>query len=102
MRPTQLDGFVLGLASQKAVKEAGGKAVSAPDAIQDVQFACRRHKRLAVDPRDCTPAMAAGGMYFAQSRREDFDLRVLPDHLVDHPNEGAGIELGFGRYFRSG
>src|SRR5439155_24750538 len=52
--------------------------------------------RLAFDPGDGSPTVPVGGVHFAQSRCDDFDLRVLLHDAVDHTEEGAGVELRFG------
>src|SRR5580658_2641419 len=95
MRPAQLDGFSGVFAVEQAVDEAGGEAITAADAIENVEFGGRRGIRVAVDPGDGAPAMAIGGMHFAQGGGDSLHMRKFLDDVVDHAEKDAGIELGF-------
>ena len=46
--------------------------------------------------------MVVGGAHVAQRRGHNLHLRMLLHHLVDHPEEDARIELGFGGKLRAG
>ena len=48
----------------------------------------------AVHPGHRAPAVAIGGVHFAQRGRHDLDVRMLLDHPVDHPKERRRVELG--------
>src|ERR1039458_6282504 len=56
--PAELDGFLRGLTGQQAVEEAGGEAVAAADAIENVELGDRRGVGLAADPGDGAPTVA--------------------------------------------
>ena len=55
------EGPVDGLAGEQAVDEAGGEAVSAADAVVDVDFALGDVDDLVFVESDCAPGVAAGG-----------------------------------------
>src|SRR5271155_3476451 len=53
--------------------------------------------RLTAYPGHSSPAVAVGGMHLPEGRRHDLDPRMLlHDPFVDHPEEGAGVELRLG------
>src|ERR1035438_1986181 len=45
--------------------------------------------------------MPVGGMHLAERSSHNLDLRMLLDDFVDHPDEGAGVELVLGGSLRS-
>ena len=90
------DGFFFLFVSEQSVKQPRGKSISSANPIPDVQFANRREERLAVDPGRGAPTVPVGGMHFAQGRGDNFYLGMFFSDLVDHSEEGAGIEFGFG------
>ncbi len=99
VRPAQVDGFLFRLAAQQAVEEPGREAVSAADPVVHIQLAGGRDIGLAVDPGHRAPTVVVGGMDLAQGGGNHLDLRIFTDDLVDHPEERARIELGFGGDF---
>src|ERR1039457_4625192 len=102
VRPTQINRFLRRFARKKTIEETGSKAVAPADAVQDIQFAHRRHAVLAADPGHRAPTVAAGGMHVAQRGRDHLDLRVALHHAADHSEKCARIELGFRGDFRAG
>ena len=58
--------------------------------------------RLAADPGDRAPRVAIAGVHFAQRGGDDFDLGMLREDAIDHAEERAGVELGFGGDFGAG
>ncbi len=96
VRPAQVDRFLFRLAAQQAVEEPGREAIPAADPVVHIQLAGGRDIGLAVDPGHSAPAMVIGGMHLTQGGGNHLDLRIFTDDLVDHPEECARIELGFG------
>src|SRR5690606_5087289 len=78
----------------------GSESVAAAYTVDDVEFCRRGGIGLAVHPGHGTPAVTVGGMHFAQGGGHNFHLRVFGDDVVDHAEEGAGIELRLGFDFR--
>src|ERR1035437_1073156 len=102
VRPTQINRFLRRFARKKTIEETGSKAVAPADAVQDIQFAHRRHAVLAADPGHRAPTVAAGGMHVAQRGRDHLDLRVTLHHAANHSEKCARIELGFRSDLRAG
>src|ERR1043165_3766375 len=94
MRPSQSDRFLRCLACEQTIEKSRGKPVSPADAVINVQITRRGHIGLAVHPGHRTPLVPICGVYFPQSRRYDLHLWVPFHHLVNHTEEGAGIEIG--------
>ncbi len=65
------------------VDQAGGEAVAAADAVDDVELAGRAHVPLAVEPQHGRPVVPVGRMHLAQGRRDQLDVGMLLDHALD-------------------
>src|ERR1017187_1390631 len=102
VRPSQLDCLFRRLAAQEAIDKSSRKAVSAADAIDHIQLSRRSSEGLAVNPGNRAPAMAVGGVHLAQGSCDHLHMRMLLDHVVDHAEEHARIQLRLGRNFRPG
>jgi hypothetical protein len=61
-----LDGPFDAFAGEQAVDEAGGEAVAAANAVEDVDLALGDVNDLVLIERDCAPGIAAGGLCGAQ------------------------------------
>src|SRR5919205_1538907 len=93
VRPAELERLLGRLAREQAVEEARGEAVAAADAVEHVELRGRGDVRLAVDPGHRAPAMTVRRVHLAQGRGDDLDVGVHLHHLVDHAEEGSGVEL---------
>jgi predicted hydrolase (HD superfamily) len=70
------DGPVDGLAGEQAVDEAGGKAVAAADAVEDVDVALRDVDDLVLVKRNRAPGVAAGGVRGAQRAGDELQVGI--------------------------
>src|SRR5580700_1522023 len=102
MRPAELEGFGWRFPSEKAEEESGREAVTTAHPIENIQLAAWRVVDLAFDPGDGGPAVAVGGMNFAQGSGDNLDMRVLFRDPVNHRNKGRRIELGIRGNLRTG
>src|SRR5260370_40894579 len=94
MSPAELNRFLGGLTREQAIEESSGESVPAADAIEHVQFALRSNVRLAVDPGNRAPAVAACGVHFPQRLGSDIDLRMPLQHPVHHAAESPSVQRG--------
>src|ERR1039458_6234701 len=100
--PAEFDGFLRGFAGEQTVEETGGEAIAAADAIENVEISDGRGVGLAANPGDGAPTVAVGGVDLTEGGGDDLDFRMLGGGGIDHPEEGGGIELGFGGDFGPG
>ena len=101
MSPTKLDRLLGRLAVQKPVDEAGGKAISTTNTIVNVQLTRGCINRLAIHPRHRAPAVTVRRMHLTQCGRNDLDARMTSNHMLNHRQERAGIQLGTCRHLRT-
>src|SRR5207245_10138627 len=81
------------IVGQQAGEQAGVKGIAAAHAIVHIQFRGRGDVTLSVDPSHRAPTMTISGMNISQRSGENLDLRMFLGYLIDHAEEGAGIEL---------
>ena len=93
MGPAEAEGLLGRPSREQAVDQAGGEAVAAADAVEDVELACRADVPLAVEPEHGRPVVAVGRMHLAQGRRHQLDVGMLLDDAVDQREERVGVEL---------
>ena len=67
--PAEAERFLGRSPGDQAVDQAGGEAVAAADAVEDVELAGRADVPLAVEPEHGRPGVAVGRMDLAQGRR---------------------------------
>ncbi len=79
MGPAEPEGVFGRSAREQAVDQAGGEAVAAADAVEDVELAHRADVSLAVEPEHGGPVVPVGRMHLAQGRRHELDVGMLLD-----------------------
>src|SRR5271157_3624405 len=88
------DGPFDGLAGEQAVDEAGGKAVSAADAVQNVDLALRDVDDLVIIESDGAPGVAAGGVGGAQGAGDELEVRISGSNFAQHLFVAGDGQLG--------
>jgi len=86
-----------GLAGEQAVKQAGGEAVSAADAVVDVDFALGDVDDLVLVEGDGSPGVAAGGGGGAQGAGDELEVGIEGGYLAKHlfvGGDGQLVEVG--------
>src|ERR1700686_3512071 len=79
-----LDSPIDGLSGEKAVNQAGGEAVAAADAIENVDVALRHVHNLVLVKRDGAPRIAACGLRGAQCAGDEFQVRIGCGYFAQH------------------
>ena len=80
---------------EEAEDQAGGEAVAAADAVEDLEFReLDAVVELAVVPADGAPVVLRGGDHAAERGRGDLEVRELLHGLGDHVLEGLGLDVG--------
>ena len=80
---------------QQSVEEPGGKAVPASHSIVYIQFRGWGNMSLTVDPGDRAPAVPVGRVDLTQCGSNDLHLGMLFCDLINHCEEGTGVEFRF-------
>ena len=79
MGPTEPESVFRRSARDQAIDQAGGEAVAAADAVEDVELAHRADVALAVEPENGGPVVAVGRMDFAQGGCDELDVGMAFD-----------------------
>src|SRR6476469_6740399 len=100
MRPTEAESLFGRGAGQQSIEEAGGKTVTATDAVEHIKLTRRSLKRFAIDPGDGAPVVPIGRVNLAERGGDNLHIRQLFGDLVHHAKEGRWIELVLGLHLR--
>ena len=87
------EGPVDGFAGEQAVEEAGGEAVSAADAVVDVDFALGDVDDLIFVEGDGAPGVAAGGGGGSEGAGDEFEVGIEGGDFAEHVFVGSDGQL---------
>ena len=93
MRYAAADGPLDGLAGKESIDEAGGEAVAAADAIEDIDFDLGHVHDLTLIKRNGSPVVAACGARCAKSACDEFEIWICGGHFAEHLFVGGDGEF---------
>ena len=94
--PAEVEGGLWVASVEEAVDETGGEAITAADAIDDIEFDGFGLVGFAFHPKHGAPGVAVGGVDFAESGGDGFDVGKFAGDFFHHAEEGGGVEFGVG------
>ena len=94
--PAEVEGGLWVTSVKQTIDETGGEAITAADAVDDIEFDGFGLVGFAFHPKHGAPGVAVGGVDFAESGGDGFDVGKFAGDFFHHAEEGGGIKFGVG------